>query len=296
VHERDGTSPEGSHEYRQRSYQSWQQAAAGWDRQREFVREATRPINRWLVQALHLRPGESVLELAAGPGETSLELAGLVGPSGRVVCTDHSPNMVAAAERVARARGIDWMQCRTMDAEALDLPDGGLDAAVCRLGLMLMADPAAAAGEARRVLRPGGRMAVVVWGGAAENPWATTWWRVLETRVDLPQTPPGAPGMFALGDPDRLAGVLAAGGLVGVRTDPIPMSWDYESFDHLWGVQGSLNSALRNLIPELGAGELERFKADVTDAIAEFRTAAGGYRFPALALGGLGAVPASGGR
>jgi ubiquinone/menaquinone biosynthesis C-methylase UbiE len=293
VHERDGTSPEESHEYRQRSYQSWEQAASGWDRQRAYVREATRALNRWLVEALELRPGGSVLELAAGPGETSLELAELVGRSGRVVCTDHSPNMVAAAEREARERGIDWMQCRVMDGEALDLPDGQLDAVACRLGLMLMADPARAAGEGRRVLRAGGRMAVVVWGDVSQNPWATTWWAVLEKRIDLPPTPPGAPGMFALGDPQRLTAVLETGGLQKVRTHPIPMTWDYESFEHLWDVQRSLNSALRNLTADLAGDEVETaaLRADVAEAMAGFRTPAGGYRFPALAMGAVGSAP-----
>lgn len=291
MHERDGTSLEDSREYRKRSYQSWEQAASGWDRQRAYVREATRPINRWLLAALGLRPGDAVLELAAGPGETSLELAELVGPEGRVVCTDHSPNMVAAAEREARARGFGWMQCRVMDGESLDLPDGELDAVACRLGLMLMADPARVAGEGRRVLRPGGRMAVVVWAEASENPWATVWWQVLESRVELPPTPPGAPGMFALGDPARLSGVLRAGGLEQVETTHIPMAWEYESFDQLWDVQGSLNSALRNLIAELAEGELDELRAEAKDAIAGFRTPAGGYRFPALAVGAAGSAP-----
>lgn len=230
-----------------------------------------------------------MLELAAGPGETSLELAEIVGPSGRVVCTDHVPNMVAAAEREARKRGFDWMTCRVMDAAALEVADAEMDAVVCRLGLMLMPDPEQVVAEARRVLRPGGRMGVVVWGEAADNPWATTWWRVLETRTDLPSTPPGAPGMFALGEPGGLSGVLEAGGFESVRTQPIPMAWEYESFEQLWEVQGSLNSALRNVIAELVNEEMDDLKAEVVEAMAGFRTAAGGYRLPALALGAVGA-------
>jgi SAM-dependent methyltransferase len=188
------------------------------------------------------------------------------------------------------------MQCRVMDAEALDLPDGELDAAACRLGLMLMADPKRAVGEALRVLRPGGRLAVVVWGASAENPWATAWWSVLETRLDLPETAPGAPGMFALADPARLSGVLESAGFAKVRVEPIPMRWEYTSFDHAWEVQSSLNSGLRNLIPDQSPAELEQLRADIQRAIAAYGTAGGGYSFPAAALGAVGSVPAPDGR
>ncbi len=231
-----------------------------------------------------------MLELAAGPGETSLELAEMVGPGGRVVCTDHVPNMVAAAEREARERGFDWMTCRVMDAAALDVADAEMDAVVCRLGLMLMPDPEQVVAEARRVLRPGGRLGVVVWGQAAANPWATTWWSVLENWVELPPTPPGGPGMFAMGEPGRVTGMLEAAGFAPARSDPIEMTWEYGSFEHLWDVQSSLNSALSGLVQQLSQADLERLANDARTAIADFRTAAGGYRFPAEAVGALGTV------
>jgi SAM-dependent methyltransferase len=287
VHERDATSSGAGHEYRARTYRNWQRAASGWDRERDFVRQATQPLTQWLVTATAPASGETVLELAAGPGDTSLELAGLVGPAGRVLCTDRSPNMVAAAEREARARGLDWVECRVLDAEHIDLPGAAVDVAVCRLALMLMPDPARVLAELRRVCRPHARLGLVVWAEAERNPWATRLWDVLESRTELPPAQPGGPGMFSLADPARLRALLLEAGFAANREEHVPVVWSYSSFDHMWGVQTALNGSLAGLAPTLSEAALDDIRAAVAGAMAEYRTDAGGYDLPAVALAAL---------
>jgi SAM-dependent methyltransferase len=290
VHEREAISPDPAEEYRQRSYLNWQRAAAGWDSERAFVSHATRPLTRWLEEALAPRPGETLLELAAGPGDTSLELAPRVGPAGRVLCTDRSPAMVEAAERAARARGLDWVECRVVDAEALDLPEASVDAAFCRLALMLMPDPRRVLEELRRVLRPGGRLAVVVWDAPEHNAWATALWEVLESRTDLPPAVPGGPGMFALGDPGRLEALLVSAGLDVRGLDRVSMAWEYPSFERFWEVQSVLNGSLVGLLPRLDSRGRAELAHAVAEAVAGFRVDGGGYSLPGRAIGAL-AVP-----
>jgi ubiquinone/menaquinone biosynthesis C-methylase UbiE len=288
MHERDATSSDAGREYRERTYRNWQRAASGWDRERDFVRQATRPLTQWLVEAIRPASGDTVLELAAGPGDTSLELAGLVGPTGRVLCTDRSPNMVAAAEREAQARGLGWVECRVLDAEHIDLPDATVDVAVCRMALMLMPDPARVLAELRRICRPAARLGVVVWAEPECNPWATRLWDVLESHTELPPAQPGGPGMFSLSDPAKLGTLLSEAGFAASREDHVAVVWSYRSFDHMWGVQTALNGSLAGLAPTLSEEALERLRAAVAEAMAEFRTDAGGYDLPAVALAVLG--------
>jgi SAM-dependent methyltransferase len=242
------------------------------------------------VEATRPAPGDAVLELAAGPGDTSLELAELVGPTGRVLCTDRSPNMVAAAEREARARGLGWVECRVLDAEQIDLPDAAVDVAVCRLALMLMPDPARVLAELRRVSRADARLGVVVWADPQRNPWATRLWDVLESRTELPPAQPGGPGMFSLCDPARLRALLHDAGFRAARVEQVPVVWSYRSFDHMWGVQTALNGSLAALVPTLPDEALAGIRGAVADAMAEFRTAQGGYDLPAVALAVLGTL------
>jgi SAM-dependent methyltransferase len=294
VHEGDATSTDETQEYRQRTYLNWQRAASGWDRQRGFVGRSTRPATEWLVDHLSPTRGDTILELGAGPGDTSLELAELVSPGGRVLCTDLSPNMVAAAEREARDRGLDAMECRVVDAEALDLPDASVDAAVCRFVLMLMPEPALVLGELRRVLRHGGRLGVVVWGEPDRNPWATALWDVIERHIETPPAARGGPGMFAFADSDRLGEVIRDAGFEVRRIERIPVVWGYPSFDHYWQVQTELNGALTALVSTLEPERLEALRAAVAEAVSEFGTPARGYRLPGEALGALAVVPSPG--
>src|SRR5262245_11313046 len=145
--------------------------APGWERRRARIEEGAAPVREWLLRALAPAPGDTVLELAAGVGDTGLEAAAAVGPEGRLISTDLTPAMVEVARRRAAQVGAANVEHRVMDAERIDLPEGSVDGVLCRFGYMLMADPAAALAGTRRVLRPGGRLALAVWGPPERNLW-----------------------------------------------------------------------------------------------------------------------------
>ena len=282
MHDQDATSA--ADEYRRRSAQNWETAAAGWEAERDRMRVMSRPLTAWLVANLDLRPGVTVLEVAAGPGETGLEVAAALSGSGKVILSDRSPAMVEVARRAAAAAGLENVQLRVLDAESMDLADAVVDRVVCRFGYMLLPDPAAALRETRRVLRADGRLAFAVWGAAAENEWATTLWDVLERLTDLPPAQPGGPGMFALGDPDRLRRLVAEAGFEVRAVEPIAVEWTYAGFDDYWHAQTSLNGGLTRLMPTLTTDERDALMSAVREAIERFRDG-DGYRLAGVTLG-----------
>ncbi len=117
-----------------------------------------------------LQPGQRVLELAAGLGETGMLAAELVAPLGGVVVSDQAEAMLEGARARALELGLSNVEFQVLNAEWIDLPVASVDAVLCRWGYMLMADPAAALAETRRVLRPGGRVALAVWDALAAQP------------------------------------------------------------------------------------------------------------------------------
>jgi ubiquinone/menaquinone biosynthesis C-methylase UbiE len=106
-----------------------------------------------MVTALALRPGDTVLELAAGAGDTGFAAAAIVGETGRLISTDFSPAMVDVARRRGTALGVKKLEYTVINAEHLELGADSVDGVLCRFAYMLMADPAAVLSEARRVLR-----------------------------------------------------------------------------------------------------------------------------------------------
>jgi ubiquinone/menaquinone biosynthesis C-methylase UbiE len=184
----------------------WEDQASHWYHARDELLSASRPVHDWRVEHLDPRDGEHVLEIAAGPGDTGFLAARRLG-SGRLLSTDLAPAMVDAARKRGSELGVDNAEFRTLDAQAMDLPTASFDAVICRWGLMLMPDPAAALRECRRVLAPGGRLVFAVFTGPEENQFASLPGRVLMEAGHVPRPVPGTwqPGILALADRLRVA-------------------------------------------------------------------------------------------
>ena len=161
-----------------------------------------------LVELASPAVGEAVLGVACGAGAVTAAVAQAVGPTGRVLGVDLSQAMVDAAGRHLENQGLLHAVTERMDAEQLTLPDAGFDLVVCALGLMYLPDPDAALREIARVLRPGGRVALAVWGERKRCGWASIFGIVDdEVRSEV------CPMFFALGQGEALARRCAAVGL-----------------------------------------------------------------------------------
>ena len=210
--------------HRRSSLENWEAAASGWRRRRELIDAFGAPVAHWMIEAVAPQPGERVLELAAGLGETGLLAAELVAPGGEVIVSDQAEAMLEGARERAAELGIENVSFQVLGGEWIDLPLASVDIALCRWGYMLMADPAAALAETRRVLAPGGRLAAAVWDSIERNPWASLPGQELAEHGLAP--PPAAaqqPGPFALGDAARFAELLADAGFTEVVVEDLEL-------------------------------------------------------------------------
>jgi ubiquinone/menaquinone biosynthesis C-methylase UbiE len=259
--------------------------APAWERHRELLFEGQRLVSEWLVDRVDPRPGQTILELAAGPGETGFLAAERVGADGRLISTDLSAGMIDAARRGAEARGLGNVELRVMDAQQNELPDESVDGVLSRFGVMLMPDPGAAAREARRVLRDGGRLAYAVWGPPDRNPWLALFaGAMLQTGHAPPGDPFGPGGVFSLAEPKANRALLQGAGFSDVRIEEIPGAMRYDDFDHYWRVQSSVSGPFAILVQSLPAGDVDAIKGVLEPSVEPFSTE-DGLRIPSLAIG-----------
>jgi SAM-dependent methyltransferase len=273
--------------YREQSLANWGRIASGWEDRREWMMAATGRVNDWLAEKADPQPGQTVLEVAAGPGDLGLQIAERVGRDGRVISTDFAPEMVDVARRQGEARGLTNVEHRVLDAESMDLEDGSVDGAVCRWGYMLMADPAAALRQTRRVLRSGGPLAFAVWRTPDRNPWAAVPGMTLVQRGDMPPPEPGAPGIFAMGEPDRIRELVAAGGFGEPELEEIAFEFRYLDSDDLWDALIRLAGPLAQALGELPDDERQATRAAIMENVAPYRNEDGSYAVPAATWGVL---------
>lgn len=211
----------------------WNSAAAGWN-------DHTPSIRAWLARATSamldmagVKSGSSVIDIAAGAGDQTIDAAQRVGPTGRVCATDLSPVILEHAAANAKAAGLANVQTCEADAEALPFGDGTFDAALCRLGLMLCLNPAAALREMHRVLKPGGGACTVVFSGPETNPCVAILIGTAMKHAGLPPREPFQPGgLLSLGKPGHIDSLFAAAGFREIATTRLDAPYRLPSAQH----------------------------------------------------------------
>lgn len=269
--------------HRESSHAAWEEAAAGWTRRQAMIRQWAAPVAHWMLDAVDLQPGQRVLELAAGLGETGMLAAELVAPMGSVIVSDQAEAMLAGARSRAAELAVPNIEFRVLNAEWIDLPVASLDAVLCRWGYMLMADPATALAETRRVLRPGGRVALAVWDAIEQNPWALLPGRELAERYGV-ERPAAAPGPFALSSPERVAELLQQAGFSEVRVEAVELGRSHESFEELWEVTLDLSRHFHDAVLERPQEEIAQIKASLAERFAPYAGADGRLEVPGRTL------------
>ncbi len=256
--------------YRETSLQTWDEMAPGWEDRREWILGITGPINEWLVDRVDPQPAQTVLDVAAGTGDLGFIAAKRVGESGKVLCTDFAPQMVEAARRNGERIRLSNVEYRVLDAERMDLDADSVDGVLSRWGYMLMADPAAALRETRRVLRDGGTLAFAVWQTPDRNPWAALPGMTLVQRGHMPAPEPGAPGIFAMGEADRVAELVTGAGFDEPRLEELTFEWRY-SADDLWDTLTRLAGPIARVLNELPEQERQDTRAAIEESLAQYR-------------------------
>jgi SAM-dependent methyltransferase len=262
----------------------WASVAPGWATWADDTDARGAHLVDRMLECAAVAAGDRVLELACGPGGAGLAAAERVGPSSPVVLTDVAAEMTAIAAARAAERGLDQVETRVRDLEEIDEPDGAFDVVLCREGLMLVPEPARAAGEIARVLAPGGRFAVAVWGPRGRNPWLGGLFDAVTAQTGAPVPPAGLPGPFSLDDRDRFAAALDVAGLADVEIEEVDFPMRFESFDTWWTRVGALAGPLANLLAALPEEGRTAIRDHAAATFAPHRSAAGELELPAVAL------------
>lgn len=259
--------------------------APTWEKRRAQIEEYSTPVRQWMLRELDPQEGATILELAAGVGDTGFEAAEIIGARGRLITSDFSPTMVDAARRRGAQLGLANVDYDVINAEHITLGDDSVDGVLCRYGYMLMPDPAAAFAETRRVLRPGGRVALAVWGAMEHNPWIAIAGISLGLRGHVqPPPPPPAPGPFSMASAERTEGLLREAGFTDVRTEEVDGTFRIADTDEYLALiadtAGPVGLALQGLTDHDRAG----VRGDVEDALRRFAVDSGGYELPSVSL------------
>jgi ubiquinone/menaquinone biosynthesis C-methylase UbiE len=260
-------------------------AAASWSRWADPLAAQQEKVNALLLDAAGVGPGMRVLDLASGAGEPALSCAARVGPRGRVVATDAVPAMIDGLRARAARRGLDTIDCQVAAMEHLPFEDASFDAVTCRYGLMYVDDPVQALREALRVLRPGGRVALMAWGPEADNTVVWPIFRALQSVVPerLAEAEVIRPLRFAA--EGALRAPIAGAGFAEVREEAVRLEPRLKRGVPFWipllemnagEVWGPLDAARRAAVERAHATSIERYAdADGWRLSTCFRIASG---------------------
>jgi SAM-dependent methyltransferase len=248
-------------------------------------------VSERLVALLDPRPGDTILELAAGPGDTGFLALPRLLPGGHLLSTDVAPEMLEAARRRAAELGLEGVSFAVEDAASLTLADASVDGVLCRWGLMLVPDLDGAAGEIARVLRPGGRAALAVWADPEENDWMTASGRsALE--LDLMERPdPDAPGPFRLSADGSLVALLEGAGLEVGSVEDVPLTWRAPSLAAWWDITRDMSRMLALLLQQLTEEEAEAVRRGAERRLERYVQPDGSLAVPSLTRVALAVRP-----
>lgn len=268
---------------------TWARLSASWEKWDPIIQGQLGPVGDEMIERLGLGPAPHHLDIASGTGEPGLSVARLV-PEGRVVLTDLAPEMLAVAERRARAEGLTNVETRVCSADDLPFADGTFDSATVRFGLMFFPDPARATAELVRVLAPGGRLCSSVWIDPEANPWTSILMAAIATEVALPPPDPDGPGMFRLAAPRQVIDLYEGAGLLEVAEWDVALELVTTSPEQYWEVMSEHVSLAAAALGQVDDEARERIRAHAIAAVRPFE-AGGAVRVPGLARCVVGTSP-----
>lgn len=249
----------------------WDAAAEGWDAQSPALRVWLSGPTRTMFEMAGVEPGNYILDLAAGAGEQTVALAERVGPQGRIVATDLSPALVERLRRNVLNAGFHTVEARAVDAQT-PLPEVDVfDAAICRLGLMLMPEPARCLSAAYAALKPGGRFSAMVFAGPEENPCIRVLMATASRHAGLPPRDPFTPGgLLSLGRPGHLDQLFLAAGFGQVSTFRLEAPFRVPSVDNYIAFLRTAAAPVMAMLSRLAPPAQKAAWSDIREQLAVF--------------------------
>jgi len=277
--------------YKRTTTDQWQAAAEPWHRWGPALEAWLGEATEAMLDMAGVVPAARVLDVAAGAGGQTLAAARRVGPEGHVLATDISSNILAFAERSAREAGLDNVETQVLDGEQLDVQPGTFDAVISRVGFIYFPDQHTAFVGMRRALRPGGRLAGIVYSTPEANRFFSIPVSVIRRRAQLPAPAPGQPGPFSLGAPGVVEAALERAGFVDVEMRRFPAPVRMPSTAEFIRFARESFGALHQMLAGLSEAEREEAWSEIERELSQYETT-DGFEGPCELLVAAGAAPA----
>ena len=256
--------------YKTTTRQQWQDAAEAWHRWGPTIEEWLGAATQRMFDAAGVTTGARVLDVAAGAGGQTLAAAQRVGPTGHVLATDIAPAILAYAEKAATDAGLTNVSTLEADGELLTVPEASFDAVISRVGLIYFPDQQAALARMRAALRPGGRLAAVVYSTADRNAFFATPVGIIRRRAQLPPPAPGQPGPFSLGGPGVAEEALTRAGFRDITVDTVPSPLRLPAASECVRFERESFGALHQMLSGLPEPERDEAWTEIATELARF--------------------------
>jgi SAM-dependent methyltransferase len=249
--------------YKSTTRAQWEDAAAAWHRWGPTIEDWLGAATDRMLDAAGIGPGSRVLDVAAGTGGQSIAAARRAGPTGHVLATDISPALLKHAAEA----GVPTLE---MDGENLTVDPGTFDAVISRVGLIYFPDQRKALAGMRAALRPGGRVAAVVYSTADRNGFFAVPVGIIRRRAQLPPPAPGQPGPFSLGAGGVAERLLTDAGFTDIRTEVVPSPVRLPSAADCVRFERESFGALHQMLAGLPADGREAAWQEIEEALRQF--------------------------
>jgi len=274
--------------YKQTTRQQWESAAEAWHRWGPTLAAWLGPATELMLDMAEVGPGSRVLDVAAGAGEQTMVAARRVGASGYVLATDISAGILDFAAQEARSAGLSNVETRVLDGENLDeLEADAFDAVISRVGLIYFPDQQKALTEMRRVLKPGGKIAAIVYSTAENNKFFSIPISIVRRRAQLPPPLPGQPGPFSLGSPGALESAYHKAGFRDVQIRVVAAPLRLPSAAEYVRFARESFGALHQMLAGVSEPEREEAWQEIEQELQQFE-ASGGFEGPCELVVGVG--------
>jgi ubiquinone/menaquinone biosynthesis C-methylase UbiE len=259
--------------YKNTTHDQWQAAAEAWHRWSPTLNQWLGKATDKMLEMADIATGQHVLDIAAGAGEQSITTAKKVGSSGYVLATDISSNILEYAKQMAQQAGKNNIDTKIMDGENLTLEDETFDAVISRVGLIYFPDQQKALKEMLRVLKPGGKVAAIVYSTPEKNKFFSVPVSIIRNRAKLPPPLPGQPGPFSLGAETIIEKAFSQAGFNNIKSElvnsPLRLAsakecvrFEKESFGALHQMMSSLSDSEKKSVWEEIEREFQTFESE----------------------------------
>lgn len=258
-------------QFKAQQRQMWNNVAAGWQAWWQTFEQGAQKVSDKIVELADIQPGDRVLDIATGIGEPAITAAKRVRPSGKVIATDISSQMIAIAKSRASSLDLDrLMEFREGDAEKLDFPKSSFNAVLSRWGLMFLPNLPSALTTMRELLVPSGRLAAAVWSTPTKVPMLDLAFSTVRKQINAPAPPPGTPGPFALADTESLRKSFSQAGFEDIRVQAFDITFSFDSAESFTRFHQQIAAPIQAMLANQTEERKRQAWDSITDAVSKY--------------------------